>query len=124
MRRITPAAAYEELPCSIVSVGCALGYAHSDEISAITPRGLRSDGYLSLQGMDDLLKANMRVIRRVYYKRGERPRLWDFMRENKGRRAVLCLLGHFVYFDGEDYHSFLKNDGDLVVKAWYVEDKQ
>ena len=74
--------------------------------------------------MDDLLKANMRVIRRVYYKRGERPRLWDFMRENKGRRAVLCLLGHFVYFDGEDYHSFLKNDGDLVVKAWYVEDKQ
>lgn len=31
------------------------------------------------------------------------------------------ILGHYLYFDGRDYHSFLWNGGDPVVSVWYLE---
>lgn len=121
MKRIEPSEVYRGLPCSIVSAGCALGYATLGEISRLVAPGLRSDGYLSLRGMDGLLRANMGVKKAVTFKRGERPVLRDFAHANEGHRAVICLLGHFVYFDGHNYYSYFKNGGDEVVKAWFLD---
>ena len=121
MRRIIPSIAYDELPCSIVAVGCALGYTDSESVAGVIPAGLHRDGYLSLRNMESLIRAKMSVTGKVYYKGGKRPTLTAFMEENAGRPAVICLLGHFVYFDGFYYYSFFENENDPVVQAWFVE---
>jgi hypothetical protein len=72
--------------------------------------------------MESLLKANLSIQGKVYYKRDERMALRDFAHANEGRKAVICLLGHYVYFDGHNYHSFFWNGGDPVVQAWYLKE--
>lgn len=124
MKQIIPAEVYQGLPCSAVAVGCALGYDSRVKIATggcISP-DLHSDGYLSLKGMNALIRANMGVKKRVNYKKGERPELREWAHaEGKGKRAVVCLLGHFIYFDGRDYYSFFWNNEDDVVAVWYLE---
>ena len=123
MKQIIPGDAYRGLPCSIVSMGCALGYTTLGEISALVAPGVHSDGYLSLKNMEALIKAHSAIDCKTYYKREKRPTLREFAHANEGRRAIICLLGHFVYFDGHDYHRFFKNGNDPVVQVWYLEDK-
>lgn len=120
MKRITPSEIYEGLPCSVVSVGCALNIAEKRDLDALFSSELHSDGYLSLKGMDALIRRKTQVKRRENFKRGERPALRDFAHSHLGQRAVVCVLGHFLYFDGRDYHSFLWNGGDPVVSVWYL----
>ena len=124
MRQIIPSLAYDDLPCSIVAVGCALGYTDSASVMALNAVGLHKDGYLSLQNMERLIKANFEVDCKVYFKRGSRPTLEEFAERRMGLRAIVCLEGHFVYFDGENYYSFFENSKDRVVQAWYVEGKR
>lgn len=120
MKRIEPSSIYNFKPCSMVAVGCAVGCTDEDALNSLKSASLHSDGYLSLKGMESLIKANLSVEKSVYYKRGERPVLRDFAHANEGRKAIVCLLGHYVYFDGHDYYSFFKNGGDQVVKVWYL----
>jgi hypothetical protein len=82
---------------------------------------LQSGGYLSLNGLNGLIRAHLAVTKRENYKRGERPALRDWAHAHLGQRAVVCVLGHYLYFDGRDYHSFLWNGGDPVVSVWYLE---
>lgn len=122
MKRITPDRVYEGLPCSMVAVGCALGdkgavLAAEDGLRS---PDLRSDGYLSLDGLNRLIRANMAVKKMEYFKRGERPTLYNWAHEHIGQRAVICLLGHYIYFNGYDYFSYFENDDDPVVKVWYI----
>ena len=121
MKRITPDRVYEGLPCSMVAVGCALGLSDMGSISALRSPDLRSDGYLSLDGLNRLIRANLAVTHMEYFKRVDRPALRDWAHANIGHRAVVCVLGHYIYFDGRDYHSFLWNGGDPVVKVWYLD---
>lgn len=121
MKRITPPDMYRGLPCSVVSVGCALGIANTGALSGLYSPHLQDGGYLSLKGMNALIRANMAVKRQAYYKRGDRPILRDFAHEHIGERAIICLLGHYIYFDGRDYHSFFYNGGDQVVSVWYLQ---
>lgn len=122
MKRITPDDVYLDLPCSMVAVGCALG----DKGAVLAAEdGLRSpelhsDGYLSLDGLNRLIRANMAVKKMEYFKRGERPTLYNWAHEHIGQRAVICLLGHYIYFNGYDYFSYFENDDDPVVKVWYI----
>lgn len=118
MRRIIPSDIYREKPCSVVSLGCALQICDERALSALVSPYLRGDGYLSLKGMNELVRANCRVVRRTDYRRGERPALRDWAHEHLGERAVVCVAGHFVYFDGKDYHSFFFNGGDPVICVW------
>lgn len=120
MKQIIPDSIYNGLPCSIVSAGTALGINDLNGLSRLVSDDLRKDGYLSLRGMNTLLRANMSVIRRRDFKRGERPTLMEWAKAHEGVKAVICLLGHFIYFDGQDYHSFFKNDTDPVVAVWEV----
>jgi len=119
MKRITPNKNYRELPCSAVALGCALGVqAPSD---ALCSSELRSDGYLSLAAFNRLIRANIRVIRHINFKRGGAPLLRDWARESKSWRTIVCVKGHYVYFDSRDYHSFLWNGGDPVISVWYLD---
>ena len=120
MLRIEPDVMYEGWPCSVVSAGCACGIDDESSLDALVSNGLRDDGYLSLDGMNQLIRANQRVLRTDYYKRGQRPTLRDWAESHQGQRAVICVLGHFVYYNGSDYYSFFDNDQDKVVKVWYL----
>jgi hypothetical protein len=118
MKRIIPSHIYEGQPCSVVAVGCAMGLV--DGLGRLVSPDLHDDGYLSLNSMNRLIRANLIVNRQVKFKKGERPVLRDWAHENLGKRAVVCVLGHFLFFDGRDYHSFFWNGGDEVVCVWYL----
>lgn len=120
MKRIEPDRIYRGKPCSMVAVGCALGIASRDALESLRSPLLHKDGYLSLDGMNRLVRANLRVTRRVNYRRGHRPALRDWAHTHPGTKAVICVEGHFIYFDGRDYHSFLWNGGDDVISVWEV----
>lgn len=118
MKRQTPNDIYQGWPCSVVAVGCALKNVSVEALNALKSPELHSDGYLSLKGMNDLIMANLSVTKRENYKRGERPALRDWAHEHKGTKAIVCVAGHFVYFDGRDYHSYFWNGGDPVISVW------
>jgi len=122
MNQIIPDDIYWELPCSIVAVGCALGYTKEEDVANLDSDKLKYDGYLTLKGMNTLVRSCLTVKRALYYKKKERMTLKDFIKEYEGSKAVICLLGHFIYYDGKDYHSFFKNDDDLVVQVWFLKD--
>ena len=120
MKRIIPSDIYKEIPCSVVALGCALGITSKNDLKGLFSDELKADGYLSLNGMNKLIRAHIDVKKRVNYKRGERPILVEFAHSHKGQKAVICVAGHFIYFDGRDYHSFFWNGGDSVISVWYV----
>ena len=122
MKRQIPGDIYRELPCSVVAVGCAMGIQSPDALQTLKSADLHSDGYLSLRAMETLIKANMEIRSKVYYKKDDRPLLRDFAHAHKGEKAIICLLGHYIYFDGHDYHSFFWNGGDPVVQVWFLKE--
>ena len=73
MKRITPDNIYRELPCSVVAIGSALGIVQKSDLDVLFSSELHSDGYLSLKGMDALIRQKTQVKRRENYKRGQRP---------------------------------------------------
>ena len=121
MKKFFPNKIYKGLPCSVVAVGCALGIADPEAVKGLYSPALHADGYLSLNGMNKLIRANKRVIRRVDYKRGERPILRDFCHSFSGD-AVVCVSGHYIYVTGGDYYSFLWNGDDEVIAVWVLKD--
>lgn len=123
MRRLVPDRIYLGKPCSVVALGCAMHVSDPEALMALYSPSLRADGYLSLDGMNRLIRAHTRVIRRVNYRRGERPCLRKWAHEHLWTKAVICVEGHFVYFDGHNYHSFLWNGDDEVITVWILEDK-
>lgn len=78
MKRITPDKIYNDLPCSQVAVGCALGITDKEAVLRLKSPCLKNDGYLSLDGMNALVRANLDVKKRVNYRGGERPALRDW----------------------------------------------
>lgn len=119
MKRIIPDKIYEGEPCSVVAVGCALGVTGT-LVECLFSRELHSDGYLSLDGMNRLIRSNLKVERRLNFRRGERPTLREYAATYSGKRAIVCVAGHFLYFDGRNYYSFFKNGGDPVISAWIL----
>ena len=111
MKRKTPSDNLRGLPCSIVAVRCALGGKAKG-----TPI-LKDGGYATLASMNKFVRENLPVVRQIKFKRGERPKLKDLHLDG---RAIVCVLGHFLYLDHEDYWSFFKNSGDDVVSVWVL----
>lgn len=120
MQRITPKFIYHGLPCSLVAVGCATGEKNGKIIG--NAKGLKNNGYLSLDDMNRYIRSILPVQKKVYYKRTERPSLKDFLKNNN-KRAIICLLGHYIYVEGENYWSFFDNAEDLVVCVWWLKEK-
>lgn len=117
MKRILPDMMYLNQPCSAVAVGCALKLTSRDSLKCVLSDELHTDGYLSLRGANKLIRANLNVRKRVNYKRGERPTLREFCHDYSGK-AIVCVLGHFVYVENGNYYSFFHNGSDEVVSVW------
>lgn len=120
MKRILPDDVFRKLPCSVVAVGCALKLTDKDAVNGLKSPKLHEDGYLSLNDMNTLIRANLSVVKRENYRRGERPILRDFC-HGFGGRAVVCLEGHYIYVEGGNYYSFFLNGDCKVVAVWYLD---
>ena len=119
MKRITPKSIYKGLPCSLVAVGCAIGEKDGKVIEKAT--GLKDTGYLTLNDMNKYIRSLLPIQKKDYFKRGERPKLKELLEDNN-RKAVVCLLGHYVYIDKDKYYSFFKNEYDDVVCIWWIKE--
>ena len=113
IKRRDPDPMFIGVPCSMVAVGTATG------AMPPSPFGLHKDGYLSLDYMNRYARMNLSIRRRVQFKRGERPALKDFLEENT-EKCIVCVLGHYIYADGNTYWSFQRNAQDKVVSVWYL----
>lgn len=114
MNRITPPQKFEGVPCSIVAVVCALkGNVYVGDYV----QNLKRDGYATLTVANRFIRANLPIKRRVDFKRGERPLLKDLHFDGT---AIVCVLGHYIFLDHEDYWSFFDNEDDEVVTVWEI----
>lgn len=116
MNRHNPDSHLNGIPCSVVAVSTALGEIPVGTIEYM--RNLKADGYASLNVANRYIRDNLKVKRRKDYRRGERPKLKDLHLEGK---AVVCVYGHLIYLDHEDYWSFFENEEDDVVALWEIE---
>ena len=112
MRMYPPWAELNNLPCAQVAISCALGY-----IAPMSPSSI--DGYTTLADQNRYVRQYLNVAKSVTFKRGERPKLKDLL-ANETRKAIICVYGHFVYYNGKNYLSYFDNDNDEVVRVWYL----
>ena len=117
--RITPHKKYRGQPCSYVSTGCAYESITSKKFDAPLPEGLRETGWATLDILNRYVRQHLPIKRKIYYRRSERFKLRNFLEQNK-ERAVVCVYGHAIYVDGENYWSFFKNLDDDIVCIWYI----
>lgn len=103
---------YYNCPCAQVAISCAVGYKINIETS-------KKNGYTTLADQNKYIRKYLNVDKSLSFKRGERPLLKDLIK-GESRRAIICVYGHYVYYDGTDYWSFFDNDNDEVVRVWYV----
>lgn len=108
MKRRKPNDTLRGKPCSIVAVSCALG-------GKAKGKPTLKDGYATLASANKYIRENLNVKKRTDFKRGQRPKLKDLHLDGK---AVVCVLGHFLYLDHEDYWSYFNNENDPVVAMW------
>lgn len=113
MHQILPDSRLAGMPCSITAVSCAMGGVFPKDIPE-----LREDGYATLASANRYIRKNLDIRKRIDYRRGERPKLKDLHLNGK---AIVCVLGHYLYLDGETYYSFFNNENDDVVAVWLIE---
>lgn len=111
--RITPDENLAESPCLVVALSNAAG--SIDNLRGF-PK-LRPDGYATLAAANKWIRENLKIKKRTDYKRGERPKLKDLHLDG---RAVVCVLGHYIFLDHEKYWSFFDNEEDEVVAVWEI----
>ena len=118
MKRITPKDFYLDLPCSVVSIGCATETLHGSfdygKIKAFSEIASANDNYATLRSVNEQVRKFFNVKKYTYYTRAERKTLKDF----RGINAIVCCLGHFVYLHGDEYYSFFDNENDKFVAVW------
>ena len=118
MIRETPNAYLESEPCLVTAVYCAMSLYNT------SPHGfpkIRSDGYATLDAANRWIRDNLRIRKRIDFKRGERPKLKDLHLQDK---AIVCVLGHYIFLDHETYWSFFDNEEDDVVAVWVLKEER
>ena len=117
MRRKLPPNYLKGYPCSIAAVACALGELPEDTEDYIDSLG--ENGHATLSQANKLIRSCLEVKKRIDYKRGSRPKLKDFHLDG---RAIVCVLGHYLYAEGDAYYSFYDNLIDEVVAVWLLKE--
>lgn len=120
--RFNPKSKYHDKPCSYVGTGCAYEDYFGWPFLAGLPENLRADGWSSLDNTNKYVRKHLPVRKKVYFKRGTRPLLRDFLKDNE-EKCLICVYGHFVYAKGRDYWSFFDNDNDEIVCIWFLKEK-
>ena len=111
MVQIVPDTTLYGWPCSMVAVAGANGG------QLIPVQTSKDDGYMTLRDMNTYVRQNLSVAKRTDYRRGERPLLKDLKVDG---RAIVCVLGHYVFVEEDRYYSFYRNDNDEVVAIWFL----
>ena len=122
VKRIEPKERYEEMPCSYVAVGCAYEKFYQKPFTQPLPKELKDSGYLTTAAMNKYIRGHLPVRKKIHYNRGTRPTLGEILEGNTSR-CIICVYGHFLYAEYNQYWSFLDNEMDDVVDIWYLEDK-
>lgn len=120
MRRI-PRLEYEALPCAYVATGCAYEDIFKKNFEEPMLDELRDDGWSTLDNTNKYIRRLLPVQKKVYYKRSERMTLGAFLADN-AKRCIVCVYGHFIYVNEQDYWSFFENEDDEVVCIWYLKE--
>ena len=120
MIQIPPDEKLNNYPCCITAVISALSFDRAIERVANNkswfPK-MDPNGYVTLADANRFIRNNLNVVKRIDYKRGERPKLKHLHLDGK---AIVCVLGHYLYLDHEDYYSFFDNEEDDVVSVWML----
>lgn len=119
--RITPDIKYNGLPCSYVGTGCAYEDVFKKSFTEPMLDNLKDDGWSTLDNTNRYVRSLLPIKKKVYYKRSERFMLREFLDTNKSK-CLVCVYGHFIYVNGNDYWSFFNNDNDKVVCVWYIKE--
>ena len=121
MKRVTPKDFYLDLPCSVVSIGCASETLHGIfdyvKIKAFSEQASANDNYATLRSVNEQVRKFFNVKKYTYYTREQRRTLKEFRGEG---RAIICCYGHFIFadFTQDCYYSYFDNDNDKVVAVW------
>ena len=120
MKRITPKDFYLDLPCSVVSIGCASELLHGcfeyDKIKAFSEQASANDNYATLRSVNEQVRKFFNVKKYTYYNRAERKTLKECYFEN----AIVCVYGHYIFVNGDAYYSYFDNLNDKVVAVWEI----
>jgi hypothetical protein len=117
MRHLPPKH-FQSLPCSIVAITSAKKDLNI-YTETIFPKELREDGYLDLNVMNKLVRANLPVKKKQYFKKTERISLEDFLGINE-EKCIVCVYGHYIYVNKANYESFFENEKDKIVCIWFL----
>lgn len=121
MIQMVPNEKYQCRPCSQVAIGTACeqaGYDYYLPNELLDSINDSEDGYLTLRDMNRFVRALLPVKKRINYKRGQRP----YLNQVKPCKAIVCVLGHYLYMDYNKYYSFFDNEHDEVVTIWVLKD--
>lgn len=80
---------------------------------------LKADGYLTLNDMNKYIREHINVKKKIYYKRNERITLEEFLADNN-EKAIICVLGHYIFVNKQTYYSYFDNISDEVVCVWIL----
>lgn len=116
--RFLPEKHLQDSPCSIVAIVSAKKDLNINT-ETILPDTFKEDGYLDLDSMNKLIRENLPVKKKQYFKRTERILLKDFL-ENNIEKCIVCVYGHYIYVNRKDYWSFFSNEKDKVVSIWFL----
>ncbi len=109
----------ETQPCSYIALVCATKDMVVPFLSVHLPKVDRK-GYCKLADMTPSIKAHFPNVRYIYVRPAWRSTLSNFIEGHKGTKAIICVQGHFIYFDGTDYYSYFDNDQDTVIAIWML----
>ena len=129
MKRITPKDFYLDLPCSVVSIGCASellrGSFDYGKIKAFSEIASANDNYATLRSVNEQVRKFFNVKKYTYYTRAERKTLKELAilhNWKDGFKAIVCCYGHYIFVCNDNYYSFFENENDKVVAVWELKD--
>lgn len=117
MKQIIPPNYLEAIPCIITAVLCAtmtLNIKPPDKLPE-----MRSNGYTRLDEGNRYIRKHLPIQQRYEYRRGQRPLLKDIHIDKK---AIVCVKGHYLFVDNEEYYSFFNNENDEVISMWIIKE--
>lgn len=106
------------LPCSQIALMCAA----EDMVVPLTVQPPKVDkvGYCRLQDMNQVIRKVFPQARFIYVNRAFRNTLSHLIAGHQGIKMIICVQGHFIYFNGSDYYSYFNNDNDTVIAIWML----
>lgn len=81
-----------------------------------------SDGYTTLDDANKYIRSIFKVKKRHHFNRNDRPALSTIhlIDEIKDEKCIICVKGHYIYYNGRSYFSAFDNDLDEIIEVWVL----